>query len=112
MKTVESFFKRKNDDEETHIKSQHSKHHRASTSEPQPEEHENQNENDISEATQSNPNVVDLKHLERDPAKQKQIQSYMTLGHFQIRLQEYHAKDSKKILVDFNILGSTFSLMG
>ena len=51
---------------------------------------------------------MDLKHLERDPAKRKQMweypvnlreqvrRAYMTLGPFQIRLQEYHAKGSKK----------------
>ncbi|KAL7591212.1 hypothetical protein Lser_V15G31691 [Lactuca serriola] len=108
MKTIDSFFKRKNDDEETHNDNQQSKRYKASTSEPQPQEHENQQENDIDEATQSNPNEVDLKHLERDPAKRKQMweypvnlreqvrRAYMTLGPFQIRLQEYHAKGSKK----------------
>nr|KAJ0222689.1 hypothetical protein LSAT_V11C200077810 [Lactuca sativa] len=70
MKTIDSFFKRKNHDEETHNESQQSKRHKASTSEPQPQEHENQQENDIFEATQSNPNKVDLKNVERDPAKQ------------------------------------------
>ena len=76
MKTIYSFFKRKNDDEEIHNENQQSKHHKASTSEPQPREHENQQENDIAEATQSNPNEVDLKHLERDPAKRKQMWEY------------------------------------
>ncbi|XP_023766503.2 uncharacterized protein LOC111915032 [Lactuca sativa] len=90
MKTIDSFFKRKNDDEETHNDNQQSKRCKASTT------------------TQSNPNEVDLKHLERDPAKRKQMweypvnlreqvrRAYMTLGPFQIRLQEYHAKGSKK----------------
>ena len=76
MKTVESFFKRKNDDEETHNDNQQSKRYKASTSEPQPQEHENQQKNDIFEATLSNPNEVDLKNLERDPTKRKQMWEY------------------------------------
>ena len=76
MKTIDSFFKRKNDDEETHNDNQQSKRYKASTSELQPQEHENQQENNIDEATQSNPNEVDLKHLERDPAKRKQMSEY------------------------------------
>ncbi|XP_023735217.1 uncharacterized protein LOC111883080 [Lactuca sativa] len=96
------------DDEETLNENHESKLQKASTSEPQPQQHGNQQENDISEATQSNPNEVDLKQLERDPAKRKQMRdypvnlreevrrTYMTLGPFQIRLKEYHAKGSKK----------------
>ncbi|XP_023764783.1 uncharacterized protein LOC111913291 [Lactuca sativa] len=67
---------RKNDDEEIHNENQQSKRHKAAIGEPQPQEHENQQENDIAEATQSNPNEVDLKHLERDPAKRKQMWEY------------------------------------
>ncbi|XP_023742454.1 uncharacterized protein LOC111890581 [Lactuca sativa] len=111
MKTIHSFFKRKVDNEEIQDKNQEIKHHKASTSEPQPQEHENQQENDRNEATQSNPNEVvqvNLKQLERDPTKRKQMwdypvnlreevrQAYMSLGHFQIHLKEYHAKGSKK----------------
>ncbi|XP_023752114.1 uncharacterized protein LOC111900456 [Lactuca sativa] len=111
MKTIHSFFKRKVDNEEIHDKNEEIKRHKASTSEPQPQEHENQQENDRNEATQSNPNEVvqaDLKQLERDSAKRKQIweypvnlreevrRAYMSLGPFQIHLKEYHAKGSKK----------------
>ncbi|KAL7604482.1 hypothetical protein Lser_V15G17389 [Lactuca serriola] len=76
MKTIHSFFKINVDNEESHDKNQEIKRHKSSTSEPQPQEHENQQENDRNEATQSNPNEVvqvDLKQLERDPAKRKQI---------------------------------------
>ncbi|CAI9284275.1 unnamed protein product [Lactuca saligna] len=94
MKTIDSFFKRKVDNEEIHDENIEIKRHKASTSEPKPQEHENQQENDIYEATQSNPNEVDLKQLERDPAKRKQmwdypvnlreevIRAYMSLGPF------------------------------
>ncbi|XP_023758876.1 uncharacterized protein LOC111907339 [Lactuca sativa] len=112
MKTINhSFFKRNVDNEEIHDKNEEIKRRKASTSEPQPQEHENQQENDRNEATQSNPNEVvqaDLKQLERDPAKRKQMweysvnlreevgRAYMSLGPFQIRLKKYHAKGSKK----------------
>ena len=77
MKTINhSFFKRNVDNEEIHDKNEEIKRRKASTSEPQPQEHENQQENDRNEATQSNPNEVvqvNLKQLEIDPAKRKQM---------------------------------------
>nr|KAJ0225408.1 hypothetical protein LSAT_V11C100031820 [Lactuca sativa] len=94
MNTIHSFFKRMGDDEET--LNENNKRQKAST------------KNDIFEATQSNPNQVDLKQLERDPTKRKEMwdypiklreevrQTYMTLGPSQIRLKEYQAKGSKK----------------
>nr|KAJ0207992.1 hypothetical protein LSAT_V11C500239980 [Lactuca sativa] len=77
MKTIDSFFKRKVDNEEIHDENIEIKRHKASTSEPQPQEHENQQETDIFEATQANPNEVGLKQLERDPAKRKQMWDYL-----------------------------------
>ncbi|KAL3646812.1 hypothetical protein CASFOL_009356 [Castilleja foliolosa] len=88
-----------------------SKRHKGSTIEPQPhpQEHENQQEkHGNSEVSQPITNEVDLNHLERDPAKRKQIweypvnlreqvrRAYLSLGPYQIRLTEYENKGSKK----------------
>ncbi|XP_023753024.1 uncharacterized protein LOC111901409 [Lactuca sativa] len=119
MKTLDYFFKRKVDDKETNHESEESKHHKASTSEPQPQKTENQQEiepqpqgkenlqeNEPQPQEKENPNELDLKNLERDPAKRKQMwdypvnlreqvrRAYMNLGPFQIRLKEYQAKVS------------------
>ncbi|XP_023771138.1 uncharacterized protein LOC111919777 [Lactuca sativa] len=121
MKTLDYFYKRKADDKETNHESEESKHHKVSTSEPQPQETENQQENgpqpqenDKQQENEplpqekENPNEVDLKNLERDLAKRKQMwdypvnlreqvrRAYLNLGPFQIHLKEYQAKGSTK----------------
>ncbi|KAL3654079.1 hypothetical protein CASFOL_003760 [Castilleja foliolosa] len=103
-KTIDSFFKKKDNEQE-------SKRHKASTSEPQPnpQEHENQQEKRVnSQVPQPITNEVDLNHLERDPVKRKQMweypvnlreqvrRAYLSLGPYQIRLVEYENKGSKK----------------
>ncbi|XP_023746701.1 uncharacterized protein LOC111894844 [Lactuca sativa] len=89
MKTLDYFYKRKVDDKETNHQSEESKRHKASTSEPQPQEIENQQENESQlqendkqqenkpqPQEKENPNEFDLKNLERDPAKRKQMWDY------------------------------------
>nr|KAJ0187531.1 hypothetical protein LSAT_V11C900476860 [Lactuca sativa] len=123
INTLDYFFKRNVDDKETNHESEESKRHKASTSEPQPQETTNQQENEPQPQgkenlqenepqpqEKENPNEVDLKNLERDPAKRNQMldypinlreqvrQAYMNLGPFQIRLMEYKAKGSTKLL--------------
>ncbi|XP_076951604.1 uncharacterized protein LOC143625018 [Bidens hawaiensis] len=115
-KTLHSFFKRKDDEQE-------SKRHKASTSEPVTSEvpqaepntneavqnQENQQEkNGNSNASQPN-NEVDLKNLERDPAKRKPMwqhsvnvreqvrRAYLSLGAYQVHLTEYKDKGVSKI---------------
>nr|KAJ0221919.1 hypothetical protein LSAT_V11C200095890 [Lactuca sativa] len=72
MKTIDSFFKRKNDDEETHNKNQESKPHKASTK-------------ILAKQKQMWEYAISLREQVR--------RDYMTLGPFKIRLQEYHAKE-------------------
>ncbi|XP_076958664.1 uncharacterized protein LOC143634476 [Bidens hawaiensis] len=107
MKTIHSFFKRKVENDIDNA-NEESKRHKASTSEP--EKNENQQESDKFEApqTQANINEVDLNLLERDPAKRitmwnypvtlrEQVRrAYLSLGPFQIHLNKYRAKGSKK----------------
>ncbi|XP_023735201.2 uncharacterized protein LOC111883070 [Lactuca sativa] len=121
MKTLDYFYKRKADDKETNHESEESKRHKVSTSEPQlqemgnqqenepqPQENDKQQESEPQIQEKENPNEVDLKNLERDPAKQKQMwdfpvnlreqvrRAFLNLGPFQIHLKEYQAKGSKK----------------
>ncbi|XP_023752846.2 uncharacterized protein LOC111901193 [Lactuca sativa] len=121
MKTLDYFYKRNADDKETNHENEESKRQKTSTSEPQPQETENQQENEPQPQEKDkqqenepqpqekgNPNEVDLKNLERDPAKRKQMwdypvnlreqmrRAYLNLGAFQIHLKEYQAKCSTK----------------
>jgi len=75
VKTLHSFFKRKDVEDEI-VNNNQVKRQKAQSSECESEKQDNQQEPAVSEAPPSNANELDLNNLERDPGKRKQMFDY------------------------------------